>query len=212
MNLGQYRLVFWDFDGVIKESVNIKTQAFKELFAPFGDSVVEQVVQHHLLNGGVSRVKKIEHALKNFVGRSFSLSELNELVDHFGSLVRDMVVLSPWVPGSEPLLRATKHPPYVLVTGTPQAEINWILNKLSLTDSFSRVYGAPTEKFTALQQTLTDLGIDPSETIFIGDSMTDYEAADQAGVAFLLRRSPNFEHMIDCKIQQVADLTSVSIV
>ena len=33
------RLVFWDFDGVIKESVAVKTEAFVQLFSPFGAEV-----------------------------------------------------------------------------------------------------------------------------------------------------------------------------
>jgi HAD superfamily hydrolase (TIGR01549 family) len=211
LRLGKYRLVFWDFDGVIKESVDIKTEAFKELFSPFGDSVVEQVIHYHLLNGGVSRVKKIEYALKNFIGRTPNLPEINELANRFSSLVKDKVISSPWVPGAEPLLRAIKRPPYVLITGTPQAEINWILNKLSLINSFKRVYGAPTEKIIALQQTLRDFSIDPSEAIFIGDSITDYEAAHQAGIVFLLRSSPNTSFMVNYDILHVQDFISVSI-
>ena len=44
----KYELVFWDFDGVIKESVSVKTDAFVDLFRPFGSDVCEQVRKHHL--------------------------------------------------------------------------------------------------------------------------------------------------------------------
>ena len=42
------KIVFWDFDGVIKDSVDVKTQAFMELFDIHGSNVVQKVVTHHL--------------------------------------------------------------------------------------------------------------------------------------------------------------------
>jgi beta-phosphoglucomutase-like phosphatase (HAD superfamily) len=54
-----YKIVFWDFDGVIKESVEVKTNAFRDLFQSFGEEVMEKVTMHHINNGGMSRYKKI---------------------------------------------------------------------------------------------------------------------------------------------------------
>ena len=213
MKLGKYQLVFWDFDGVIKESVDVKTEAFKELFSTFGQEVVSLVEQHHLQYGGVSRTKKIEYALRNFVGRAPILSEVDDLADRFGTLVREKVVSSPWVPGVESLLRSREHPPYVLVTGTPQNEIEWILSELALESHFERVYGAPIEKSAALRRVLADSNVNPSDGILIGDSRTDYEAARQAGLDFLFRESPHSINQIpDCYTGlRLQDLTSVSI-
>ena len=46
------RVIFWDFDGVIKDSVPVKTEAFRKIFLPFGANVAKKVVGHHLENGG----------------------------------------------------------------------------------------------------------------------------------------------------------------
>jgi|TARA_Y100000310_G_C20511448_1_gene729077 beta-phosphoglucomutase-like phosphatase (HAD superfamily) len=44
LSLGNFfnkaKVIFWDFDGVIKDSVNVKTRAFEKLFLPFGENVV----------------------------------------------------------------------------------------------------------------------------------------------------------------------------
>ena len=37
--LKNYDVIFWDFDGVIKESVEVKSNAFEQLFSPFGKEV-----------------------------------------------------------------------------------------------------------------------------------------------------------------------------
>ena len=36
-------VIFWDFDGVIKESVGVKTEAYVKLFAPFGAPIAARV-------------------------------------------------------------------------------------------------------------------------------------------------------------------------
>ena len=50
----------FDFDGVLADSVNIKTLAFYELYKEYGDSISSKVVEHHEANGGVSRFEKIK--------------------------------------------------------------------------------------------------------------------------------------------------------
>ena len=52
------KAIIFDFDGVIAESVNVKTEAFASLYEPYGKDVVNKVEQHHLANGGVSRFEK----------------------------------------------------------------------------------------------------------------------------------------------------------
>lgn len=49
------KAIFWDFDGVIAESVNVKTEAFYNLYLPYGIEIAEKVRRHHLDNGGMSR-------------------------------------------------------------------------------------------------------------------------------------------------------------
>ncbi|MCX5934210.1 MAG: hypothetical protein NTU99_05390, partial [Pseudanabaena sp. LacPavin_0818_WC45_MAG_42_6] len=51
----RYDAIVFDFDGVLVESVDVKTQAFGTLYAEYGDLIVEQVKAYHLLHGGVSR-------------------------------------------------------------------------------------------------------------------------------------------------------------
>ena len=53
------KAIFWDFDGVIKDSVSLKSDAFSELFSSSDKAVVNKINEHHELNGGVSRYEKI---------------------------------------------------------------------------------------------------------------------------------------------------------
>ena len=49
------KIIFFDFDGVIVESVDIKTKAFAMLFEHEGRDIANRVIDYHLKNSGVSR-------------------------------------------------------------------------------------------------------------------------------------------------------------
>ena len=54
------KTIIFDFDGIILESIDVKTEAFKKLYQPFGSSISNKVVENHLANGGISRYEKIK--------------------------------------------------------------------------------------------------------------------------------------------------------
>ena len=39
----QAKVIFWDFDGVIKDSVKVKSLAFERLFSDYGNNIVDGV-------------------------------------------------------------------------------------------------------------------------------------------------------------------------
>ena len=62
------KVIIFDFDGVLVESVNIKTEAFAEIYRPYGKLIERKVVNHHLANGGVSRYEKFVLYHNKFLG------------------------------------------------------------------------------------------------------------------------------------------------
>ena len=71
--------IIFDFDGVIAESVNVKTQAFKKIYQQYGNEVVSEVIKHHLSNGGISRFEKFKLYHKKFLGKQLSEEQLVKL-------------------------------------------------------------------------------------------------------------------------------------
>ena len=197
--LSAKKIIFWDFDGVIKESVEVKTKAFQKLFRSFGEEVVVKVTAHHTDNGGMSRFKKIPVYL-GYARVSTSPDIEEQYCKRFGELVEDAVVNADWVEGVENIIKykANVGQHYILVTATPQDEIERILNRLSILPCFSDIFGAPTTKSDAIRKGLAKYNFDPKEALMIGDSKADYEAAQNCGTDFLLRRTPeNYVSMPD---------------
>ena len=186
--LSEAKLIFWDFDGVIKESIDIKTQAFFQLFEPFGSVVAEKVREHHEVHGGMSRFEKLPIYLQ-WAGIETSQSTVSEYCEQFSQRVLQGVIDAPWVPGVERYLRKHSHKKtFVLVSATPQDELEYILNVLDLTKCFTEVYGAPIRKQDAISKTLLARELDAQDCLMIGDAQADLDAAVANQVHFLLRR------------------------
>lgn len=182
-------LVFWDFDGVIKDSVEVKTAAFERLFLPYGAEIASRARQHHEANGGVSRFDKIPLYL-SWAGEPASPAQVEAFCERFSRAVLQAVIDAPWVPGvREYLLRHCADQYFVLVTATPQEEIEQILAALDLTHCFREVHGAPTKKASAIGAVLARQKCGPEQALMIGDTETDQQAAEANSVPFLLRRT-----------------------
>lgn len=187
--LRSYNAVLWDFDGVIKDSVDIKTRAYQSLFMPYGSNIAKLVKEHHEANGGMSRFDKIPVYL-SFAGLNQSEQVIEDFCDRFSRLVMEGVIESPWVPGvKEYLLESSTRQIFVIVTATPQAEIEIILNRLGISRCFRKVFGAPIRKELAISDAMKIFSLSPSDVLMIGDSKSDLEAANKNSIPFLLRRT-----------------------
>jgi phosphoglycolate phosphatase-like HAD superfamily hydrolase len=188
--LNSASLIFWDFDGVIKDSVDVKTAAFERLFKPYGEEIVSRVRHHHENHGGVSRFDKIPLYL-TWAGEQATAAQVNKFCARFSKSVLQAVIDSPWVPGVREYIREHFLRQYfVLLTATPQDEIEKILAALDLSTCFREVHGAPTKKSDAIRAVMSQLGSAPAKALMIGDAETDLRAAQANSIPFLLRRTP----------------------
>ena len=189
--LSQYNVIFWDFDGVIKESMEAKTWIFRELFKDYGETVQDQVQQHHEEHGGMSRFEKIPYYFREYLRQTISEAELTQWCERFSQLSVEQVLKAAWVPGVYPYLEQFhQRQTFYVVTGTPQEEIEYLLKQLNIETYFVEVFGAPVQKDHAVRQVLGRKGYALKDCLVVGDSLTDYHAATNNGVAFLLRTTP----------------------
>ena len=183
------RAVFLDFDGVIKESLDIKTAAFAALFAPWGEDAVAKVRAHHVANGGMSRYRKIPLYLREYCGEDASDSLVARLLANFAESVVEQVVAADFVPGAESFISdcLAQGIPAVVVSGTPEEEMRTIIERMGYAARFARAYGSPRDKNELLALALRDFACAPEETFFVGDSINDYLPAQALGVPFIAR-------------------------
>jgi phosphoglycolate phosphatase-like HAD superfamily hydrolase len=184
----EFSTIFWDFDGVIKDSVEIKTESYFKLFEPFGKVVAEKVRDHHQSHGGISRFEKFPIYLQ-YAGLEPNQSTVSEYCEQFSQRVLQGVIDAPWVAGVEHYIRKNSNQQtFILVSATPHVELEQILHVLDLTTCFAEVYGAPILKQDAIGKTLLERGLEARDCLMIGDSQADLDAAEANQVHFLLRK------------------------
>ena len=182
-----WEAVFFDFDGVILDSVDVKTKAFAKMFRQYGQEVEKKVVEHHLNNGGVSRFDKFRYYYEEILNKPVNEEIIKTLSAQFSDLVIDGILASPFMPGAKESLERLKKKeiPCYIVSATPYDEINLIVEKKELRGYFKEVHGSPRKKWEICRKIITKENYNPQNCLFIGDAMSDYEAAQKNGIYFL---------------------------
>jgi len=203
------RAVVFDFDGVILESADVKTDAFVALYASHGPAIAAKVRDHHLQNLGISRFKKFEWIAKNLLDQELTDEASRAMGERFSALALEGVLAAPFVPGADGALEtlAGRLPLYV-ASGTPDDELKMIVERRGLASRFHEVHGTPREKPEILRDLMDRHCLATHEVLFVGDGMSDYKAARAVGVEFLARDTPALhDQWLALNVRRVTDLT-----
>jgi len=203
-----------DFDGVILESANIKTDAFKELFKDYPEHV-DEIVEYHIKHGGVSRYIKFAHFYKNIIKKPIDEKKMEELSERFSDLVVERMLKCPIVKGAESFLRHNSDRfIFYIASGIPQEELELLVDGRGLTKYFRGIYGTPRNKPEIIKSILQSEGISKDELVYVGDALSDYEDAKKAGVLFVARirdiDKPN--HLLDLKIPTIRNFDELKTI
>ena len=182
--------IIFDFDGVIAESVQVKSDAFAELYKSYGLDIVKKVVKHHEANGGMSRFEKFQFYHESFLNKTITEEKISALANQFSNLVVEKVITAPYVLGALEFIQKSYDKYKLFIsTGTPMEEINQVLEGRSIARYFTEVFGSPEKKTVHVISILTKYNLKSDELIFYGDSNSDLEAAEHAKIPFVLIKS-----------------------
>ena len=181
MNGNFAKVVVLDLDGVILDSADIKMDAFIAMFA--GD---DAAIAYLRSNPGRSRYEKFRHIYEEIRGLPYTPSIEEELNADFTSRVDLAVGTAPWIPGSLEFLEMThERIPLYVASATPDEDLEKIVTSRGLHRLLRGWYGSPTSKATALDEIVRLNGVNAKELIFVGDSVSDLRAAEEAMVPFM---------------------------
>lgn len=215
MKISDTSAILFDFDGVLAESVKVKTDAFAALYEDYGPCVVKDVVAYHLRNGGISRYEKIRHYQTVILGQPTTEEEIEELASRFADISSALVVSSEWVPGARAILEEEylKRPLFV-VSGTPEMELHSTVNARGMAHFFQGVYGSPATKAAIIDRIITKHKFNPEKVIMIGDSTTDYDAVAEygRGMCFVGRVAERDTSPFPDGTPLITDLSEISFV
>ena len=207
------KIIILDFDGIILESMDIKTNAFREMFKDYPE-YINAIVEYHIRNGGVSRYKKFSYIYNNILKLPLNEDKLKELGERFSHLVFQEMLKCPFVYGVQEFLEEySRKVGLFIASGTPQEELNLIVNERGISNYFKGVYGTPALKAEIMQYILNAEGVRKEEAIFVGDAISDYEDAKKVGVPFVARfkGSKASNPFLEFKVPIIRDFHDLSI-
>lgn len=182
----QIKTIFWDFDGVILDSMPIRDFGFVKIFEEFDKELVDKLLEYHTLNGGLSRYVKIRYFYNTLLNVEVSDEKVQELADKFSNIMRNELTNKKY------LIKETvdfieknyQNYNFHIVSGSDEKELNYLCKELELYEYFKTIEGSPTPKNDLVKNILQKYNYNPKESILIGDSINDYEAANVNGIKF----------------------------
>lgn len=179
--------IFWDFDGVIMASNEVRDSGFEKVLADYPKDQVDKLLAFHRKNGGLSRYVKFRHFFEEIRGESISDTEVKEWAEKFSEIMRKLLT-DPGLQIKETISyikRNHKLMPMYIVSGSDQEELRFLCMAHGIADCFKRIHGSPTAKKEWVKIILEEENLIPGNCVLIGDSVNDWEAAKVNEVNFM---------------------------
>lgn len=202
--------VLFDFDGVIVESNAIKLNAFLDLYRGHGPEVDRAIADFYHRNGGLPRIQMLHHFDQLLLGRPRDEARVEEMARRIGAMVEDAVTACDEIPGALAFIRRhTGRHPLFIASGTPETELQRIVERRGWTPLFAEVAGSPRHKSDVVADLIARHGIAPARSVFVGDALTDLEAAQSNGLPFIGIVRPGAENVFPAGTRIEPDLTAL---
>lgn len=206
----RFDTIFFDFDGVLAESEQIKTDAFRVVYADQPADVLDRIIQYHKANAGISRVVKIAYFEKHFLNRPADDARVQALAQIYSDAVVEKVIAAEEVPGTTAFLNAfAARCRMFVISGTPEVELQPIVEARNMAAYFTEVRGSPALKPAIGRELAARYDLDLARTVFIGDAPTDYHAAHDLGCSFVGRVETGCINPFPIGTTLVSDLTKL---
>lgn len=178
--------IIFDFDGVILDSVPVKTEAFRMLFEDYDIDLIEKLIQYHELNGGISRYVKIKYFFTELLKSDISQEQILEYANEYSQLTKIELINSKYIIDETLSFIKENFQQYnmYIASGADENDLTYICNQQGISDYFHSISGSPKEKSQIVKEIIEKNSYQLDETILIGDSINDYEAASKNGITF----------------------------
>ena len=171
--------IFWDFDGVILDSLPIKDLGFTKIFENYPKKIVKEFLIYNKINSGLSRFHKIKYFYNHLLKKDIDNKKVLSYAEKFTSIMKKKLSSKKYLIKDSLIYIKSNYKNYNfhLVSASEHNELNYLCKKLNLDKYFLTIDGSPTPKINLIRDLLKKLKYKKKETIYIGDSVNDLEAA-----------------------------------
>jgi len=184
--LEKYKVIFWDFDGVIMDSMPTRSLGFVKTLADFPKEQIDQLLEFHNSNGGLSRYVKFRYFFEEIRKEAVSESKVMELAHKFSEIMLSLLIDEKLlIQDSVSFIKENyQNFTFHIVSGSDGNELRKICQELALDQYFLTIEGSPTPKKRLVDDIMKKNRYLQSECCLIGDSHNDAEAATVNDIDF----------------------------
>jgi len=199
------KAVLLDMDGVLVDVRGSFRRAITETVAHFtGDGPTPEAIQAKKNAGGYNNDWVLSEAFVREAGVAEDTAPFEAIKGHFNHVYRGdafdgLIATEPVAIRSATLDALAARYKLALVTGRPEADAQWTLDRFEwghhvpLVVGMDRQAGREKPDPYGLQLALEDLGVEPAEAVYAGDTVDDMKAAVAAGVVPVGIVPPGFD-------------------
>jgi len=180
------KTIFFDFDGVILDSMPIRDYGFRKIFKNYDKNLVEKLIKYHRYNAGLSRFHKIKYFYNELLKTKINEEEIQKYADNFSQIMKKELVNKRYIiqDSVEFIKNNFKKYNFHIVSGSEEKELQYLCKMLEIDIYFKTINGSPIHKNDLVKNILKQFNYNTNECILIGDSINDYEAAKINNITF----------------------------
>ena len=166
--------------------MKIKGDGFVELFKEYDRKAIQKLEQYHYANGGVSRFEKIKYFFNTILEQSISEDQVLKLANDFANIIeKKLYDTSNLIEDSLIFIKNNyKQYNFHIVSGAENNELNDLCKYFEIAKYFLSINGSPTKKEILVKNILAKYHYNIDETVLVGDSINDYNAANKNNIIF----------------------------
>ncbi len=178
--------IIFDFDGVILDSMPIRDFGFREILKEYSKELIEKLIEFHQINAGLSRFYKIKYFYNEILKEEISEEKIQEYANKFSEIMKKELTNKKYLIMDSVSFIEKNYLKYNIhiASGSEEKELQYLCKKLELEKYFKSIHGSPVHKNELVKMIIYENNYDITETIMIGDSINDYEAAKINGINF----------------------------
>ena len=180
------KVILWDFDGVILDSMEVREMGFVKVLGNYPEEQVKLLLKYHKENGGLSRYVKFRYFMEEILYEPLDEKKVAAMANQFSEIMRTSL-------GSRDQLihevinfirsQFTEFDMHI-VSGSDGEELRFLCDKLEISAHFKTIQGSPEPKISLVNNILKQFKFEKSTVCLIGDSINDFDAANQNKIDF----------------------------
>lgn len=180
------KVILWDFDGVILNSMDVREKGFKEVLSGYPEEQVKRLLDYHNQNGGLSRYVKFRYFQEEIQGKDVDDEKVAQMAEEFSAIMKkELTAKERLIPEVLNFIKASHNRFEMhIVSGSDGEELRFLASQLGISKYFKTIQGSPKPKISLVEEILKEYGYNRQEVCLIGDSINDYEAAQANGIDF----------------------------